>query len=150
MQDLLKEFGYKKFGLECCDILGDDDVLKYERCLWRLKPECEPIVKQSEKNFCQRCCNDMLLNETESIAVCILCGSVKPVFVFKQNFKDMTYERVGYCYKRITHFRKHFRELQKKIGNLRIDHYIDRAELMFKVTEPLFRKYKPKNRRKIK
>jgi len=152
MEELIQKYcvdleGKCHFYLTVLDILADDEVCKYERCLWRLEPDKEPIVKQDEEPFCKKCIQVMLINESESFAVCISCGIVKPILIFRQNYKDKTYERTGYLYKRITHFRKHWRDLQKRIGYLRIDQYNDRAELMFKTIEPLFRKYKPETRR---
>ena len=48
----------------------------------------------------------------------------------------------------ITHFRKHWRNLAKRIGYFkRIDKYADRAELMFRRVEALFRRYKPETRK---
>ena len=67
--------------------------------------------------------------------------------IFKQNYKDITYERTGYLYKRITHFRKHVRDLWKKLPfETRLDSIIEQMELMFNGIQSPFLKYKPKSR----
>jgi len=152
--DKLKEIYCKdlkstcKFYLNIMDILIDDDSFKVERCLWRLDPATEPIVPLPEDNYCKKCMMDMVTNEQESFCVCVSCGVVKPIMIFKQNYADKTYEFVGYAYQRITHWRKHWRTLEKTIGkNKRIDEYQERAELMFRRVETLFRRYKPETRK---
>jgi len=137
-----------KFYLKILDILVDDEPCKIERCSWRLDPTLEPIVKLPDDCYCRDCMREMLRDEGQSFCVCISCGLVKPILVFKQNYSDMTFEFTGYAYQRITHFRKHWRMLEKTIGyHKRIDKYADRAELMFRRVEVLFRKYKPEHRK---
>jgi len=137
-----------KFFLDIMDILLDDEPSKAERCLWRLEPEFEPVVRLPDDGYCFRCQQDMVRDETQSFCICVSCGLCKPILVFKQNYSDMTFEFTGYAYQRITHFRKHWRILEKEIGvNKRIDKYSDRAELMFRRVENLFRKYKPETRK---
>jgi hypothetical protein len=143
----LSEESKNKAYLDLLDVLIDEEDDKYKRCEYYFDITKEPIEKLEEKHVCKYCLTDMLINEPEARAVCTCCGNTQPIFIFRQDYKDITYERTGYLYKRITHFRKHWRDLEKKIGMLRIDSYIDRAELMFKTIEPLFRKYKPPERR---
>jgi hypothetical protein len=142
MLALIEEYGKERLYMDCMDVLDDP-----QQCLWRMKPELEPIEKQEDVHFCKRCMEYMLVNETEAYAVCIYCGVAKPIMIFRVNYKDMTFERTGYLYKRITHFRKHWNDLRQMICNIRIEHYTERAELMFKTIEPLFREYKPEERR---
>ena len=82
------------------DVLVDDEPCKLERCEWALFPHTEPIDKIEDDNYCKKCMRDMIINENQSFCVCISCGAVKPILIFKQNYKDMTFEFTGYAYQR--------------------------------------------------
>jgi hypothetical protein len=135
------------FYLNCLDILVDSDPEKINRCEYKMDVKNEPIVPLDEEGYCKKCMMAMMLCEAESFCVCIQCGLVKPVLIFKQNYNDRTFEFSGYAYQRITHFRKHWRMLANKIGQKRIDKHQEVAELMFRKIESLFRKFKPKDRK---
>jgi len=136
------------FYLDCLDIIVDDESDKYERCMIRLHPEQEPIEMQCDADWCSKCMVELTIDEVSGYSVCRLCGYSKPKLIFMENYKDMKWgEYTGYLYKRITHFRKHWRDLSKKIGELRIDGYTARAEMMFNIIQPLFNKYKSDDRK---
>ena len=118
-----------------------------DKYLGEVEEEKYLMNPDGEEPFCSRCLCVMMKDEAEAVCVCLTCGISKPVLVFRQNYNDITYERVGYLYKRITHLRKHWRAFQTKIGNKRVDDLTDRIEMMFKAIESPFRKYKPPERR---
>jgi len=99
------------------DILTDDNGFNWQRAEWKLFPTREPIEKICDEDFCKRCQETMVRDEQQSFCVCISCGQVKPIFIFKQNYKDITYEFIGYTYQRITHFRKHKPKNRKNFFN---------------------------------
>jgi hypothetical protein len=136
--------------LDTLDIIIDCEDNKFERMDIKLHPEKEPRTPQTleESHICRKCFQEMRVDETESQCICINCGFVKPILVFRQDYKDITYERTGYLYKRITHFRKHVRDLWNKIPkDVRLADYIERLELMFNSIQSPFLKWKPKTRR---
>ena len=136
-----------EFYLDCLDIIADDESDKYGRCMIRLHPEQEPIELQTDIEWCPKCMVELVTDEGVSYSTCRLCGYTKPKLIFVENYKDMKWgEYNGYLYKRITHFRKHWRDLEKKIGKIRIDGYKIKAEFLFNMIQPLFNKYKPECR----
>lgn len=136
------------FYMNCMEILADDtETDKYTKCMYKMGVLNEPIEKLDDEPFCKRCICPMVVNESEAMSVCMCCGHCLPVLIFLQDYKDMNWERQGYAYKRITHFRHHFRKLQKKLGMVRIDHLQERMELMFNAIQSPFLKHKPNTRR---
>ncbi len=139
------EFYMRNFDTLVDETLAEPE--RYTRCMYEMGELNEPIEKQDNDPFCYRCVCPMIINEQEAMSVCMCCGHCLPVLIFIQDYKDMTYERQGYAYKRITHFRHHFRKLQTKLGKIRIDDLSARMELMFNAIQSPFLKHKPKTRR---
>ena len=151
MNEHIKKLNEKEkiqFYLDHLDILMEEGEPydRDKRLEQRLDPTKEPIETQDITHFCNRCICEMVVDEKGSVVVCNQCGICKPVFIFYQDYKDMSFERTGYAYKRITHFRHHFRKLQCKIKGS-IVYLSGRLEAMFNSIQSPYLRHKPENRR---
>ncbi len=122
-----------------------DEPSLWNQFIERVQPELAAKQIQNIDHICEHCEQAMLTNEPEAIAVCQLCGLTKQLLIMYVNYKDKTWELTGYPYKRITHFRKHLKKLDRRMDVSRELH--DRLEHMFKVIQTPFNKHRPTKRK---
>ena len=108
------------------------------------KPNME-ITVVNDDPFCSRCLKQMVTYIAESIIICQSCGSVKPILITYIPYKNQHFDGGSYPYKRITHFRKHIRDLQGKVRMpCEIKH---RMIMMFTLIQRPFQEFKQKGRK---
>ncbi len=123
-----------------------------EESLWnmfqqRVNPEYSASVHELQNidHVCDRCNTPMLTNEVESYAVCSNCGLTKAIMIMLVNYKYKRWEFTGYPYKRITHFRKHLKKLDRNVDVSR--ELQETLERMFKSIQSPFNRHKPQSRK---